>query len=129
MKKIVLIGDSIRIGYDAYVREKLAGKAEVLSPEENGRFAQYVYRYVGEWKDNLKNGHGIFYYSSGDRFEGEFSNSLKHGHGVFYSKSGDVYEGEWLNDMRCGIGIVTLASGKKMRQKWNNEKLISEEIL
>ena len=50
MKKIILIGDSIRIGYDAYVKEKLAGRAEVLSPAENGRFAQYVYRYLDEWK-------------------------------------------------------------------------------
>ena len=30
MKKIILTGDSIRIGYDAYVKEKLAGRAEVL---------------------------------------------------------------------------------------------------
>ena len=50
MKKLVLIGDSIRIGYGAYVREKLAGLAEVLYPEENGRFAQYVYRYLHEWQ-------------------------------------------------------------------------------
>ena len=50
MKKIVLIGDSIRMGYDAYVREQLQGKAEVLYPAENCRFAQYVYRYLHDWK-------------------------------------------------------------------------------
>ena len=50
MKKLVLIGDSIRIGYDKYVKEKLAGRVEVLYPEENGRFAQYVYRYIGSWQ-------------------------------------------------------------------------------
>ena len=50
MKKLILIGDSIRIGYCAYVRERLAGLAEVLYPDENGRFAQYVYRYLHEWQ-------------------------------------------------------------------------------
>ncbi len=43
MKKLILLGDSIRMGYAAYVKEKLAGAAEVLFPEENCRFAQYMY--------------------------------------------------------------------------------------
>ena len=50
MKKIVLIGDSIRKGYDAYVQEKLAGQAQVFFPEENCRFAQYVYLNLLGWK-------------------------------------------------------------------------------
>ena len=50
MKKLILLGDSIRIGYAAYVREKLAGAAEVLFPEENCRFAQYLYRYLSDWQ-------------------------------------------------------------------------------
>ena len=50
MKKIVLIGDSIRMGYDKYVKEALAGTAEVFYPSENCRFAAYVLRYAHEWK-------------------------------------------------------------------------------
>lgn len=50
MKKIVLIGDSIRMGYDKYVKEALAGSAEVYYPEENCRFAEYVLRFAHEWK-------------------------------------------------------------------------------
>ena len=50
MKKLILLGDSIRIGYADYVKEKLAGAAEVLFPEENCRFAQYMYRYLGDWQ-------------------------------------------------------------------------------
>ena len=52
MKKIVLIGDSIRMGYDKYVMEALHGVAEVLYPSENCRFAEYVLRYAHEWKNN-----------------------------------------------------------------------------
>lgn len=50
MKKVVLIGDSVRMGYDKYVKEALAGTAEVFYPAENCRFAEYVLRYAHEWK-------------------------------------------------------------------------------
>ena len=52
MKKIVLIGDSIRMGYDKYVKEALEGVCEVFYPEENCKFAEYVLRFVHEWKKN-----------------------------------------------------------------------------
>ena len=52
MKKVVLIGDSIRMGYDKYVKEALDGVAEVFYPPENCRFAEYVLRYAHEWKTN-----------------------------------------------------------------------------
>ena len=50
MKKIVLIGDSIRLGYEKYVKEGFAGTAEVYSPTENCRFAEYTLRFAHEWK-------------------------------------------------------------------------------
>ncbi len=50
MKKIALIGDSIRMGYDKYVKDALDGSAEVFYPQENCRFAEYVLRYAHEWK-------------------------------------------------------------------------------
>ena len=49
MKNILLIGDSIRLGYDKSVRKTLEGYATVLFPEENCRFASYVLRYFHEW--------------------------------------------------------------------------------
>ena len=52
MKKIVLIGDSIRMGYDKYVKEALGNVAEVYYPQENGQFAEHVLRFVHEWKNN-----------------------------------------------------------------------------
>ena len=54
MKKIVLIGDSIRMGYDKYVKEALADAAEVYYPEENCRFAEYTLRFAHEWKSRGK---------------------------------------------------------------------------
>lgn len=43
MKRVLLLGDSIRMGYQAYVREQLAGEYEVVYDEmDNGRFAAYT---------------------------------------------------------------------------------------
>lgn len=49
MKKIILIGDSIRMGYDKYVAMALEGQAEVYFPRENCRFTQYVLRHFQDW--------------------------------------------------------------------------------
>lgn len=51
MKKIFLIGDSIRMGYDGYVKMALEGIAEVYYPNENCRFTSYVLRHLHEWKE------------------------------------------------------------------------------
>ena len=53
MKTVFLIGDSIRMGYDKYIKEALTGTAEVFYPSENCKFAEYVLRFAHEWKKNL----------------------------------------------------------------------------
>lgn len=43
MKKVLLLGDSIRMGYDDYVKELLKDQCEVYyDAEDNGRFASYT---------------------------------------------------------------------------------------
>ena len=42
MKKILLLGDSIRMGYQGEVKELLTNEYEVVYPEDNGRFASYT---------------------------------------------------------------------------------------
>ena len=59
LPKVVLLGDSIRIGYDRYVRDALFGQAEVLFPGENCAFAQNVLRRVNLWKDDGKWGNDV----------------------------------------------------------------------
>ena len=53
MKNVLLVGDSIRRGYDAAVKKTLAGKANVFYPEDNCRMACYTLRYLHEYKDLL----------------------------------------------------------------------------
>ena len=53
MKHILLLGDSIRMGYDHAVKKTLDGIAEVYFPSDNCRFASYLLRYVHEYKELL----------------------------------------------------------------------------
>ena len=50
MKKIILIGDSIRLGYDKYVKDALSSVAEVYYPNDSARFSEYTLRYLSDWK-------------------------------------------------------------------------------
>ena len=56
MKNVLLVGDSIRIGYDKSVALTLEGKANVCFPKENCRFASFVLRYLHEYKRFLLDG-------------------------------------------------------------------------
>ena len=49
MKRVVLIGDSIRMGYQDVVRAELAGVAEALSPNENGGDSANVLANLNAW--------------------------------------------------------------------------------
>ena len=51
MKKILLLGDSIRMGYERYVKEALDGVAEVYGQQGTCAFSQYMLRWVSEWKN------------------------------------------------------------------------------
>jgi lysophospholipase L1-like esterase len=49
MEQVVLIGDSIRMGYQATVAEALDGVAEVWAPEENGGDSANVLAHLDDW--------------------------------------------------------------------------------
>jgi len=49
MKKLVLIGDSIRMSYQGKVTEELEGRAEVWGPKENCRYSLWVLEHCQEW--------------------------------------------------------------------------------
>lgn len=49
MKNVILLGDSIRIGYCNYVKEELKDIAEVVFPDDNSRFTQYTFVNLFSW--------------------------------------------------------------------------------
>ena len=55
MKKIALLGDSIRlIGYGKIVAEMLEGEVEVFQSEDNGRFAKYMLRMLFDYEKAME---------------------------------------------------------------------------
>lgn len=49
LPKVVLVGDSIRLGYAPHVATQLAGKAVVVSPKPNGGDSSNVLKHLEEW--------------------------------------------------------------------------------
>lgn len=59
MKKLYLIGDSIRMGYCEYVKAALEGKAEVRWHDGNAKFAEYVLYSIGDWEHKNRVGEDV----------------------------------------------------------------------
>jgi len=49
MKNVVLIGDSIRLGYQGYVQELLGPNVKVFGPAENCRYSKFVLWGMFSW--------------------------------------------------------------------------------
>lgn len=64
MKKITLLGDSIRLGYGAKVPALLGDHYEVFQPEENCRFAKYTLRMLFDYKDQIS-GSDVIHWNNG----------------------------------------------------------------
>ena len=58
------------------------------------------HKYVGDWKNNQKEGFGIQYYANGDKFEGGWTKNKRHGQGTYWvadakNKLRREYTGDW----------------------------------
>ena len=54
MKKIILLGDSIRLSYQSRVCELLSDGYTVWGPDDNCRFASYTLRMLYDYREQLK---------------------------------------------------------------------------
>ena len=54
--------------------------------------------YEGDIKDGLKEGKGIYYWTSGSRYEGDWKNNEPNGKGIKYFANGERYEGDYEGD-------------------------------
>ena len=102
MKKLTLIGDSIRmIGYGTKVPEVLKNEFDTWQPNDNGRFSKYTLRYVSyEWVPRMKDS-DIIHWNNGLWDVNDL------GDGVFTSKE------EYLENM-TRIANQLLKLGKKV---------------
>ena len=106
------------------------GEADYLSPQGRGcmlykdglRFVGYFDKgikanygklfnkeglllYDGEYKNNIRNGQGTFYYPGGLKYVGEFENGIREGKGIFYWDDGTYWDGNFKDNEMDGEGI------------------------
>ena len=54
LPRVLLLGDSIRLGYAPLVAQRLDGVAEVISPKENGADTEFTLKMLNSWLDDGK---------------------------------------------------------------------------
>ena len=114
---ILIKGDVCRVGSDthhvnyslkegfitSYVKNN---ETFTVSPEEAAkipyRFRCLNYKggdfYLGETKDGLRHGQGIYHWSNGCYWYGTFSENYRQGYGALFRQDGTIDYGLWLGD-------------------------------
>ncbi len=73
-------------------------------------------QYIGDWKNNKKEGYGIKVYDNKDKYEGNWKNGLRHGKGTYWvcigkNKFRKLYTGDWYENKKEGLGIFFYDDG------------------
>ncbi|CAD8156776.1 unnamed protein product [Paramecium pentaurelia] len=76
--------------------------------------------YLGEMKDNMKHGKGMYKFANGNRYEGEWHQNKKHGTGKYYYNSGELYIGQWQHNKKNGHGQHFGVYGDRYVGQWIN---------
>jgi len=76
--------------------------------------------YAGNWKNDMKDGIGVYFYPDGSRYEGSWSQDMRSGRGTLYYPNGDVYTGSWSLDKQNGFGTLTKANKDVYEGGWLN---------
>ena len=78
--------------------------------------------YEGNWENNARNGFGKYTWEDSTVYEGNWENNAKNGYGkMTYAHA--IYEGNWKNNVRHGYGKYTLAHGAIYEGNWKDGKL------
>ena len=120
--------------YTFGVNTKWYGHKYIGDHKNNNRNGQGIYfyangdKFIGEFKNNSFNGKGTFIYglntkNAGYKYIGEFKNGKRNGQGIMTYPDGQIYQGSWSNDEREGQGILTFLSGSKWEGQWDDNKL------
>ena len=102
-------------------------------PEEDGKIKGEKWfhscKYIGEWRENQKEGYGTMLYQNGDKYEGEWRNNQRNGHGTLWKlenkkseKYKRIYTGDWENDKMSGQGSFFYENDDRYDGYWLNGK-------
>ena len=66
---------------------------------------------TGQWKDNQRNGYGVYKWNVGDSYEGEWKDNKFNGQGTLILTDGTKYKGGFVN------GLEEEAACRKIERK------------
>lgn len=53
-------------------------------------------KYIGDYKKDLRDGYGVFFFADGSKYSGHWKKGKQHGEGVFQNKEGVMKKGVWV---------------------------------
>jgi hypothetical protein len=80
-------------------------------------------RYIGEFKENLRNGMGCYYLPDGSIYDGQWRDGVMNGRGMFTWPDTSCYDGEWRDGKRNGQGLLKAADGFVYDGLWVNNAM------
>ena len=84
----------------------------------NGKFKENG-KYIGQFRQSLRNGRGVYTLPNGNTYEGEFLNNIPNGYGIFRWKEGSLYDGPWRDGKRHGAtGVLLSSDGFRYEGSW-----------
>ncbi|MGZ5244704.1 MAG: hypothetical protein ACXWDO_08235 [Bacteroidia bacterium] len=99
-----------------------------ISGNCNTSYGVYRYnngKYMGNFRNSLKDGFGVYTWDIGDTYSGNWYNDRMSGMGTYTFSNGDRYIGEFTNGKKQGKGMYHYANGTYAYGNWDNDKYIS----
>jgi len=97
--KIFESNDDYLYSYHGYIQDGKMTKCGFIIYTFN-KINPIIVKYDGEFLDNKYNGKGKITYKNGDIFIGNFKNNMKDGHGILYNSIGGVIiDNQWKDDI------------------------------
>ena len=78
-------------------------------------------KYLGSFKNGLREGKGTLDYASGDQYIGQFVADKRSGDGTYKFANGDVYVGQFKDGERAGNGVYTFKEGPVFEGTFAND--------
>ncbi len=82
-------------------------------------------KYMGNFRNSLKEGFGVYVWDLGDTYSGNWYNDRMSGNGTYTFSNGDRYIGEFVNGKKQGQGMYYYANGTYSYGTWNDDKFAS----